>query len=135
MDETVKCPGGKMRRRIAGLLTEVKGCFGRASQAARRRLGEMSLAVRRSLGRFVRTHKVLAFMLTAVANVLIFLALCADDPVTVTLYFRKGEYSGMERRDWVIFILATIVSNLYWIIGWTIGIALLWTRVKRLFSS
>lgn len=53
-------------------------------------------------------------------NVLAFLILCIDDPVTVTLYFRKGhyEYNGMTKRDWYIFIAANIVSNLYWIIGW-----------------
>lgn len=53
-----------------------------------------------------------------------FLVLCLDDPVTVTLYFRKGNhmYNGMTAYDWKIFILANIISNLYWIVGWSLVI-------------
>jgi hypothetical protein len=49
-----------------------------------------------------------------------FFVLCLDDPVTVTLYLRKGayQYNGLSRRDWFVFIAANIVANLYWIIGW-----------------
>lgn len=48
-----------------------------------------------------------------------FFVLCLDDPVTATLYLRKGShlYNGLNRREWLIFWAANIVSNLYWIIG------------------
>jgi hypothetical protein len=49
-----------------------------------------------------------------------FFVLCLDDPVTATLYLRKGAYSynGLTtRRDWSIFAAANLVSNLYWIVG------------------
>lgn len=53
-------------------------------------------------------------------KVLTFLILSLDDPVTVTLYFRKGsyQYNGMSSFDWKIFLLSSVVSNVYWIIGW-----------------
>lgn len=55
------------------------------------------------------------------SDVVAFFVLCFDDPITVTLYLRHGSYqhNGMSRRDWKIFLSATIVANLYWIIGWT----------------
>ena len=48
-----------------------------------------------------------------------FFILSLDDPVTATLYLRKGafKYNGLTRRDWNIFIAANLVSNLYWILG------------------
>lgn len=49
-----------------------------------------------------------------------FFVLCFDDPVTATLYLRKGAYvyNGLNtRRDWSIFAAANLVSNLYWIVG------------------
>lgn len=51
------------------------------------------------------------------SNVATFFVLCADDPVTCTLYFREGKYNGLKKRDWGIFLAATVVSNIYWIIG------------------
>jgi len=53
-------------------------------------------------------------------RVLAFFALCFDDPVTVTLCLRGGNYqfSGLSRQDWKIFLAATLVANLYWIVGW-----------------
>ena len=65
---------------------------------------------------------------------IVFLILCIDDPVTVVLFFRKEQYGGMGRRDWIIFLLATLVANLYWIVGWTLATALLWAKIKGLFS-
>jgi len=58
------------------------------------------------------------------SSILTFLILCIDDPVTVTLYFRKGNhmYNGMTAYDWKIFLLANVVSNLYWIVGWSLVI-------------
>ena len=53
------------------------------------------------------------------SDTLAFFILCLDDPITATLYLRKGshQYNGMSARDWKIFFAATIVANLYWIIG------------------
>ena len=47
-----------------------------------------------------------------------FFILCWDDPVTATLYLRRGayEYNGLSTRDWWIFATANVVGNLYWII-------------------
>ncbi len=58
------------------------------------------------------------------SKVLTFLILCLDDPVTVTLYFRKGNYryNGMTAYDWKIFLLSNVFSNLYWIVGWSLVI-------------
>ena len=55
------------------------------------------------------------------SDVLAFFVLCFDDPITVTLYLRHGshQYNGMSARDWKIFFAATVVANLYWIIGWS----------------
>lgn len=53
------------------------------------------------------------------SDIVAFLVLCFDDPITTTLYLRHGahQYNGMSRRDWNIFLLATVVANVYWIIG------------------
>lgn len=53
-----------------------------------------------------------------------FFILCADDPITATLYLRHGshQYNGLSRRDWRIFLAATMVANLYWIAGWAVVI-------------
>jgi hypothetical protein len=58
-------------------------------------------------------------------DILMFFILNLDDPITATLYLRKGhyQYNGMIKRDWIIFIASNIVSNLYWIAGWTAVIA------------
>lgn len=67
-------------------------------------------------------------------KVAMFFILCIDDPVTVTLYFRKGsyQYNGMTKSDWGIFILSNIVSNFYWIVGWVLIIELV-KKVLQLF--
>lgn len=38
------------------------------------------------------------------------------DPFIATVYMRKGwnEYNGLNRKDWGIFLVSTIVSNAYW---------------------
>jgi hypothetical protein len=62
-------------------------------------------------------------------RITVFFILCLDDPITVTLYFRKGsyKYNGMSLHDWKVFILANIVSNFYWIVGWAFIIELIAT--------
>ena len=38
------------------------------------------------------------------------------DPFMTTVFLRKGvnSYNGLSRRDWLVFIASTIVSNAYW---------------------
>jgi len=44
------------------------------------------------------------------SDILAFFILCFDDPITVTLYLRKGsaKYNGMAWRDWKIFFFALL---------------------------
>lgn len=76
---------------------------------------------KRLVAKFLRKGDVAAFFI-----------LCLDDPITVTLYLRHGahQYNGMRRRDWGIFLAATVVANMYWIFGWTVALELL----DRLFA-
>lgn len=69
------------------------------------------------------------------SDVLAFFVLCFDDPTVVTLYLRHGsnQYDGMSRRDWKIFLAATVVANLYWIVGW-VAIIELWRWVVGTFT-
>ena len=80
-------------------------------------LGKLLKRARCLVRQFVRKHTLAMKVLKTVSGAVGFLVLCLDDPTTVTLCFRRGKYSGMERRDYILFILATIVSNLYWILG------------------
>jgi hypothetical protein len=38
------------------------------------------------------------------------------DPFITTVYMRKGwgEYNGLSKKDWMIFLASTFVSNAYW---------------------
>jgi len=38
------------------------------------------------------------------------------DPLLIVLYMRYGsnKYNGLNRRDWKIFLTATVIGNLYW---------------------
>lgn len=62
-----------------------------------------------SLKKFISNNDTAAF----------FLLSWVDDPITVTLYMRKGsyQYNGLSFRDWNIFLASTIVSNLFWIVS------------------
>jgi hypothetical protein len=42
-----------------------------------------------------------------------------EDALVVTLYLRKGSYlfNGLSRRDWMVFVGATVLSNLLWILS------------------
>lgn len=44
------------------------------------------------------------------------------DPFMTTIYFRRGAhlYNGLSKRDWKIFLASVFVSNIYWILRWTI---------------
>lgn len=64
-------------------------------------------------------------------DVAAFFVLCFDDPITATLYLRKGShlYNGFSRREWHIFTAANVVANLYWILGWSVVLE----SVKRIY--
>ena len=40
------------------------------------------------------------------------------DPFITTVYLRHGanQYNGMGRREWTIFLLSTVISNIYWVL-------------------
>ena len=58
--------------------------------------------------------------------IVLFILSIWDDPFTTTLYMRRGghQYNGMSRRDWMIFSVSSIISNLFWIGAWSSLIAL-----------
>lgn len=49
---------------------------------------------------------------------LIFLSIHFD-PFITTAYMRKGinKFNGMGKRDWIIFVASSIISNAYWIVA------------------
>lgn len=48
-------------------------------------------------------------------TVFIFVALCVlQDPFITTAYFRGGQFDGLRRRDWQLFLASVLVSNGYW---------------------
>ena len=55
--------------------------------------------------------------------VFIFLSL-KFDPFITTVYLRHGQYNGMARRDWTIFMGSLFLSNLYWTLACYMGISL-----------
>lgn len=46
------------------------------------------------------------------------------DPFITTAYLRKGQFSGMSKRDWKIFIGSLLFSNAYWTLACYTGITL-----------
>ena len=36
------------------------------------------------------------------------------DPFVATVYFRKESFSGLKKRDWMIFFASLLVGDLYW---------------------
>lgn len=63
--------------------------------------------------------KIILLILWAVSKggLIAFFALSVfTDPFITTVYMRKGwgEFNGLSRRDWLIFLASTIVGNAYW---------------------
>jgi hypothetical protein len=63
--------------------------------------------------------KIILLMLWAInkGGIVAFLALSIyTDPFITTVYMRKGwsEYNGLSKKDWMIFLASTAVSNAYW---------------------
>jgi len=54
---------------------------------------------------------------------LLFLSL-KFDPFITTVYLRRGQYNGMNRRDWMIFVGSLIFGNAYWTLACFMGISL-----------
>ena len=47
----------------------------------------------------------------------VFVALCLlQDPFIATAYRRAGRFGALTRRDWQHFLVAVLISNLYWIL-------------------
>jgi hypothetical protein len=36
------------------------------------------------------------------------------DPFVATVYFRKESFSGLKKRDWMVFFASLLVGDLYW---------------------
>lgn len=36
------------------------------------------------------------------------------DPFTTTVYFRRGSFNGLTKRDWFIFVASVLIGNIYW---------------------
>lgn len=48
---------------------------------------------------------------------LVLLIACFEDSFLATVYARKGveTYNGLNRRDWIIFLVTTVISNVFWV--------------------
>lgn len=36
------------------------------------------------------------------------------DPFTTTVYFRKGSFNSLAKKDWLIFVTSVLIGNIYW---------------------
>lgn len=47
------------------------------------------------------------------------------DPFVTTVYMRKGafQFSGIDKRSWIIFFSSAFISNLYWTITMYLGVS------------
>lgn len=52
-------------------------------------------------------------------------------PFSTTVYLRKG-HTGLTKRDWIIFLLSTIVSNWWWVMSLTIVIETVKFTMRRI---
>ncbi|MDD5083733.1 MAG: hypothetical protein PHT88_02200 [Candidatus Moranbacteria bacterium] len=37
-----------------------------------------------------------------------------SDPFVTTIYLRHGKFDGLKKKDWVIFLSSSVLSNFYW---------------------
>lgn len=63
---------------------------------------------------------------------LIGLSILYSEPVAITLYMRRGafQYNGFSKRDWTIFLVSVLISNVSWAIAVWGGLE----AIKALFS-
>ncbi len=43
-----------------------------------------------------------------------------EDAFKTTAFLRHGEFNGLRKKDWIVFSLSLIVSNVYWTLSWSI---------------
>lgn len=63
----------------------------------------------------------------------LFLSIKFDAFIT-TAYMRHGQYNGMTKRDWSIFMGSLLISNVYWTLACFMGITLFewaWKAIAR----
>jgi hypothetical protein len=61
--------------------------------------------------------KIILFVLWSLkkGGVIAFFALSIyTDPFTTTVYFRKGSFNGLAKKDWLIFVASVLIGNIYW---------------------
>jgi len=56
------------------------------------------------------------------------------DPFITMVYFRHAAYSGMNRRDWKIFVGSVLIANIYWVLTCYMGISLVEWMVKVMWA-
>ncbi len=43
-----------------------------------------------------------------------------EDAFKTTAFLRHGQFNGLRKKDWFVFSLSLIVSNVYWTLSWSI---------------
>ncbi len=56
------------------------------------------------------------------------------DPFVTTVYLRRGNYTGLSKRDWTIFMGSLIIGNAYWTLACFMGITLFEWGWKMVFN-
>lgn len=82
-----------------------------------------------------RVGRVTAWMLQKSDPVVLVFLSIKFDPLITALYMRRGshKFDGFSRRDWIIFSISMIISNLYWGLIVLAGIDIvqwLWAHVR-----
>lgn len=71
--------------------------------------------------RHVRARGLLGFVVNPFVWLLdwtlVLLIACFEDSFVATVYARKGieQFNGLSRRDWIIFVVTTVISNVFWV--------------------
>lgn len=47
-----------------------------------------------------------------------------EDAFRTVVFLRHGRFNGLKARDWLIFSASLLVSNVYWVVRWTVLIEL-----------
>lgn len=78
-----------------------------------------NLSVKSAVGKIIwwPFSKIIILIFWAIrrGGVVAFLALSMyTDPFVTTVYFRKKSFSGLKKRDWMIFFGSLLVGDIYW---------------------
>ena len=78
--------------------------------------------------------KIFTFVHDKTAFVSVVLLSLVVNPFVITAYMRKGafQYNGMTKRDWLIFMSSSVISNFYWIVVVGFGVEIV-KFIKTLF--